>query len=164
MAAEPPVPERPRSTPRAIASLVVLALTSGALACGSAGTVQDPFGGDRGMKQVRIEVWNANWNDATLYAIRGGERRRIGRVGGKSEAEFVVSWATTARMRIEIDLLGGDSCVTRGMVVSPGDHLEIRVPSDLSMDPECVRRRSVSAAPPGLSPLPPPPKTAPARP
>ena len=89
------------------------------------------------MHRVRLAVTNLNWSDATLYVHRGVERRRLGIVTGKGDAELVVRWPTAAALRVEIVLPSGESCLTRETMVRPGERLEVEVPADLSMDPAC---------------------------
>ena len=120
---------------------LVLLLLLWATACAPPGSrAKNPFGGDRGMQLIRIDVTNLNWSDATLHALRGSERVRLGVVNGKGEARYTLDWPSSYPLRIEIDLLGAGSCVTREMQVDPGDHIELQIESDLSMDPGCRRR------------------------
>lgn len=119
----------------------VLLLLAGGLELGACGLlrpdVKNPFDGDRGMRWIRIEVQNHNWSDATLHALRGAERHRLGVVIGKTDARYVMEWPTSMQLRIEIDLLAAESCVTRPLIVDPGDHIELQIASELSLDPDC---------------------------
>jgi hypothetical protein len=121
---------------------LVLALLLGAQACAVPGsTAKNPFDGARGMQQIQIEVLNLNWNDATLHALRGGERHRLGVVHGKGEALYRMDWPMSLPLRIEIDLLASGSCVTRELLVDPGDRVQLQIEPDLSMDPDCRQGR-----------------------
>ncbi|MEJ2538671.1 MAG: hypothetical protein P8188_01600, partial [Gemmatimonadota bacterium] len=98
-----------------------------------------PFSdGGEARQSIEIEVRNMNFNQATLWAVRFGERIRLGIVEGKQDETFRIEWRTSAPMQIEIRLLGGDRCVTRSMTVDPGDALYLEVASDLATDPECT--------------------------
>ena len=119
---------------------LALALLLGAGACGG-GTVADPFR-PPGETQIRIEVTNLNYNDATLHARRGGERHRLGIVTGKSNATYVMSWPLSLPLQVEIDLLAGSSCVTRPLQVDPGDIVQLQIDVELRNDPDCTPIRS----------------------
>ena len=120
--------------PAALA-LVTLAAT----AC--AGTTQsDPFT-DPGDRSIRIDVTNLNFNDATLHAIRGAERHRLGIVSGKGSASYTLGWPLSMPLRIEIDLLAGDACTTRALQVDPGDVIDLQIEMDLRRDPDCYGDR-----------------------
>lgn len=121
--------------------LLATMLAGGSWGCGPASqAARDPFRGDAGMQRLRISVTNLNWNDATLYTFRGNERRRLGTVSGKGDAEYVIDWPTPSTLRIEIRLMAGRSCVTREMHVQPGEQVSLQIASDLSLDPDCRRR------------------------
>lgn len=120
--------------------LLVLSLLLVASACSIFRREQaSPFDGSAGERQVRIDVDNQNFNDATLHAIRGGERHRLGIVVGKTEASFTLDWPMSAEMEIEIDYLASHKCVTPKMFVDPGDILalkleEVRTSAQLRFD------------------------------
>ena len=117
---------------RAALGLVVL-LASGACASGPR-TTADPFTGSgarpaQGDRMIHIEVQNSNFNDATIEARGIGIRRRLGRVGGTRSDEFTLDWRGAGQLYFEIDLLGGGTCVTRGIDVSPGDRVRLVIDS-----------------------------------
>ena len=122
---------------RRLAAVVVLSLTLAG--CGKGyGQAQNPFApaGSRGNDgQVRILVENQNFGDATVHALRGGERIRLGDVVGKSEQRFTVRWNFTLPMEIEVRIRGGGSCRVRPMPVDPGDDVWVRIPSELRATP-----------------------------
>jgi hypothetical protein len=118
---------------RAVLGLAVV-LASGACAAGARSTA-DPFsGGGSGApstqdRSIHIEVQNSNFNDATIEARGIGIRRRLGRVGGSRSDEFTLDWRGAGQLYFEIDLLGGGTCVTRGIDVSPGDRVRLVIDS-----------------------------------
>ena len=118
--------------PLCFAGLVALALT----AC--AHRAEAPFGG--GAESVEIEVRNDNFADATLHALRGGERIRLGIVTGHTARTFQLDWRFSQPLRIEIDLLAGGRCVTRDLQVDPGDELYLRIESQLGSMAACASR------------------------
>jgi hypothetical protein len=125
--------DRCRGLKRAVLALAIV-LVSGACAAGARSTA-DPFsgGGSRTAsvqdRSIRIEVQNSNFNDATIEARGIGVRRRLGRVGGTRSDEFTLDWRGAGQLYFEIDLLGGETCVTRGIDVSPGDRVRLVIDS-----------------------------------
>jgi len=101
----------------------VLLLTS----CSTTPGRGDPFSGGGGREEIRIEVRNLNFSDATLYTIGGGMRRRLGLVLGKHDEAFTVPWRISQPLAIEIDLLAGVTCTTREMMTDPGDIIEVQI-------------------------------------
>ncbi|MCH2466074.1 MAG: hypothetical protein MK237_09250 [Gemmatimonadetes bacterium] len=98
---------------------------------GGGGGGSDPFaGGSRPAPQdIELRVRNLNFNDARLYAVSGGSRRRLGQVSALSDETLKIPWAFTDRLRIEIDLVTGPRCLTREFMVDPGEILELQIES-----------------------------------
>lgn len=98
---------------------------------GGGGGGSDPFaGGSRPTPQdIELRVRNLNFNDARLYAVSGGSRRRLGQVSALSDETLKIPWAFTDRLRIEIDLVTGPRCLTREFMVDPGEILELQIES-----------------------------------
>lgn len=121
-----------RSLARALlAAGVVLAV--GACAAGS-GSARDPFSGsgarsDRGSGQIRIEVENSNFNQATVEARGVGTQRRLGRVSGNSSDRFTLDWRISGPLYFQIDLLGSGTCTTRVLDVSAGEAVRVIIES-----------------------------------
>ncbi|HSG48306.1 MAG TPA: hypothetical protein VLA43_10870 [Longimicrobiales bacterium] len=124
--------------PVRVLSLLLMALVT---ACATAGS---PFTGAEGEREIEIEVLNLNFSDATLHALRMGQRIRLGVVTGKQRETFTVRWPSSLPLQIEIRLLGGERCLTREMPVDPGDQLYLEIPIDLSRGGLCVRRQTQS--------------------
>jgi len=104
----------------------------------SASRVDNPFApaGSRereGNIQVRVE--NLNFGDATVHALRGGERIRLGQVTGKSEKSFTVRWNFSLPLEFQVDLVGGGACGIQPMTVDPGDRIWVRIPPQLGSSP-----------------------------
>ncbi len=117
-----------------------LILLVGLSMVGCAPRLQPAFGSDGGDRTLVLEVSNQNFNEATIYVIRYGDRIRAGNVIGKSRATLRVPWASSAGLRVEIRLLADESCLTREVSASPGDIVAVEVPADLRLDPDCRRR------------------------
>lgn len=123
--------------------LLAAALLLGVAGC-SLFRKDDPpglFGEAGGRSTIQIEVVNLNFLDATLHAFNGSERHRLGIVTGKGQATYTMPWRTSLPLQIEIDLLAGESCVTRSLVTNPGDVVHLQIQTELLRDPDCLRRR-----------------------
>ena len=111
----------------------VLLLTS----CSTVPGQGSPFSGGGVREEIRIEVRNLNFSDATLWAIGGGMRRRLGVVPGKDDAAFTVPWRFSQVLAIEIDLLAGVRCTTQEMIANPGDTIELQIDVELRRSGYC---------------------------
>ena len=90
--------------------------------------------------EVRVEVQNHNFADATVWMlVRDGRRTRLGYVTGKTDAVFTIPWTVPEPMRLEFDLLADVRCVTDQITVDPGDVLELQISVDPASDPQCRR-------------------------
>jgi hypothetical protein len=107
-------------------------------ACGPAGRSggSDPFSGGSGASaerseggRIEIRVRNSNFNEATIYAVRAGSRRRLGRVQGANDQVFRMPWATSNQLQFEVDILGGQDCRTRFVMVDPGQTVMLNIES-----------------------------------
>ena len=117
--------------------LLLLLLSLSATACTA--TARAPFSNETGRGQtIDIEVRNLNFDQATLWVVRLGERSRLGIVEGKQDRTFRIAWRSQAELRIQVQLQGGDRCETRAVQVDPGDVLVMEVASDLVSDPDCT--------------------------
>lgn len=124
---------RRRLTTAAVLGLVVTA-SAACLAQGRA-IGPDPFrgtpaGSSGGPSEITVQVRNSNFNEATIYTVRVGSRRRLGRVQGASDASFKVPWTTSAQLSFEVDILAGGECNTRGIVIEPGQRVLLTIDSN----------------------------------
>jgi hypothetical protein len=125
---------------RPLARLAILIVAMSASGCFRGGAPNPFESGPDGDRSIRIEVRNFNFADATLYALRGAERIRLGVVTGKTDQNFEVPWTVTRPLQIEINLLAGDRCVTRRLTVDPGEVISLQIQVDLFSDPDCASR------------------------
>lgn len=97
-------------------------------------TTRNPFapGSSTREGQVSVTVENQNFGDATIHAVRGGERIRLGNVTGKSNKDFKVRWTFSLPLEFEVHIVGGQDCYVRPMTVDPGDKVYVRIPIELS--------------------------------
>jgi len=114
------------NTKRLLQITAILALTSCAARSGSPDAEWN--GGNETSGEIRIDVLNHNFSDATIWAvIRESSRRRLGVVTGKTDETYVLEWDFTQPLRLEIDLLAGSRCLTRPIDVDPGDILQLEI-------------------------------------
>jgi hypothetical protein len=89
-------------------------------------------------REFTIEVDNNNFHDATVYAVRGGLRLRLGFVSGFRTDTFKFRWSD-GDLRIEIKLLAVGSYYTQVMSVDQGDELQLTIlPSLHTLPPGSV--------------------------
>ncbi len=90
------------------------------------GTARSPLV-DPDEARIHIEVLNRTFEDATIHAVWTGNRRRLGTVLGITTAEYRLSWTHSDVLQLEINLLAGPGCTTRGIVVDPGDIIVVEI-------------------------------------
>lgn len=108
---------------RRLFTLLVLALSGAAIACGSGGRAVRP-----GSEVVTtLEVDNQNFTDMTVYLVNGGQRIRLGRATGKTRATMRLPRGSLTFPR-ELQFMaepagsGGASSTSR-IWVTPGDRV-----------------------------------------
>jgi len=122
---------------RFLRASAVLAVVVGLAACAKAQS-KNPFaapGTGRGDGSIRVRIENQNFGDATVHAIRGGERIRLGQVTGKSEKDFTVRWSFSLPLEFEVHIIGGQGCGVRPLSVDPGDNVWVRIPTHIGATP-----------------------------
>jgi hypothetical protein len=112
---------------RALLAATAITLLAGCATAGT-GASAGPFEEATTDNEIRIEIQNLNFNDATVWAlVQRGERIRLGTVGGKSDAVFNLPWKFSLPLRMEIDMVAGGRCQTEDIQVDPGDSLLLRI-------------------------------------
>jgi len=86
---------------------------------------------------VVVEIQNNNFQDATVYAIREGERQRLGVVIGKTDDAYAIPWRPNFALRLEVRFLGGGACATREILMEPGQRYVLALQPDRRIDQEC---------------------------
>ncbi len=84
--------------------------------------------------EVVVLVDNRNWQDVTIYALRGGLRVRLGTVTSMQTARFVLSTEMTGstRLRLMADPVGSLGTFTsEPLRVEPGDQVQWRLANEL---------------------------------
>jgi hypothetical protein len=133
-----------RLTKAAVLGLVVIASTA-CLAQGRA-IGPDPFRGGSagpsgGSGEIRIQIRNSNFNEATVYAVRVGNRRRLGRVQGATDQQFRMPWPYSAQLHFEVDLLASRGCTTQAVILEPGQRVMLVI--DSSSRPRSSGRNNI---------------------
>jgi len=108
-----------------IAGVVCFGLTACAAASASDGGDVEPSLHD----PVVVEITNQNFYDATLWAVTGARRERLGFVPGNGRATFSFTWVDP-QVRLEIALQGVGSYRTEAITVSAGETLQYTIPPD----------------------------------
>lgn len=124
---------------------VVMGVLLGTSACASANTTGSPFdgsasAGNRAEDPIRVEVRNLNFNDVTIWAIRQGQRVRLGRVTGKTNEIFRIDWNSAIPISFTIDVVGGRACTTSRILVDRNARVWVQVPSNVGLQPCRVGR------------------------
>jgi hypothetical protein len=101
----------------------------------------DPGTGSRTEDPIRIDVQNLNFNDATVWAIRQGQRVRLGRVTGKTDETFTLDWNLALPISFVIDVTGGRECQTGRIGVERNARVWVQIPSNVGMQPCQAGRR-----------------------
>lgn len=107
-----------------------MALLASGCALLPGGNVQPDEFEEETPQELTLEVKNDNFYDATIYAVRPGQRVRIGWVGGFNSGVFTFRWPALD-LSLEISLLSVGSYYTYPLAVEPGDQLELTVLPDL---------------------------------
>ncbi len=114
---------------------VLLALTSCATSAGSREAAR------LGNGEIRIDILNNNFSDATIWVFVGNTQRdRLGTVTGKTEETYVLPWDLSQPLSLEIKLLAGPRCLTRSIDADPGDILQLEIQAVFSETRWCVNR------------------------
>ena len=140
---DPLVDSLARGRSGVLTRIVCLGSLVAAGACGGTGRVVNPFDGTvtGGVEsRIRVEVQNLNFNDATVWGLRGSQRIRIGRVPGKGDREFNVEWNIATAIAFEIDIVASRGCRTRAVPVESGSRVWVTIPSDMGFDCRAGRR------------------------
>jgi hypothetical protein len=113
---------------RSGAVLAALALACSTTTPGTDGGGQQPA---LSVEPASIQVENRYKLDVNVYAVRGGNVVRLGIVTAKSQAQYALSesvLAASTSLRFLVDPVGSAAAyLSDPVLVSPGDHIELRV-------------------------------------
>jgi len=103
-------------------SLLLLALL---VACGlPRGPADDPFRDQEQDGTITLEIRNDDANDARIYTMWNGQRRRIGTVTGFSERSFDIDFRV-GDLRVHADFLAAGEFTSERIEASPGDTIGV---------------------------------------
>ena len=115
--------------------------------CASRNDAASPFdarraAGSTGAEDpIRVEVQNLNFNDVTVWALRGGQRIRLGRVTGKTDQTFRITWNVAVPISFSVDVTGGRSCRSGQVGVDPNAVVWLTIPGAVGQQPCRAGRR-----------------------
>ena len=115
--------------------LGALALMLPAIGCGGGGGTATPepaFEGD--LSQVlTVIITNERLDAADVVLWIDGARQRLGDVRGNRTETFHIPMERSAPVRMTFDIPLGPECVTRDIVLGPGEEIRARIPVNLSV-------------------------------
>lgn len=117
------------SMSKAIPAIAVAVFAAGCALLPGSNVKPDEFD-EEVPEYLSVEVQNDNFYDATIYAVRLGQRIRIGWVGGHTTQTFQFKWPALD-LSFEIALLAIGSYYTYPLPVDAGDELALTVLPDL---------------------------------
>ena len=115
-----------------LATLAVALLTAG---CGGGGGTSAPppaFDGDAS-QALTITIQNQQLDAARVALYINGARQSLGEVRGMQSQTFQVAMERSYPVRMVFDLTLGASCVTRDVVLRPGESIQVTIPVNLQM-------------------------------
>jgi hypothetical protein len=115
-----------------LAALTVTLLAAGCGGGAGTSTPAPPFEGDPS-QVLTVVVRNEQIDMARITLFINSLRRRLGDVRGLGTQTFHVPMDVPASVRLEFDLTLGANCVTRDIVLGPGDVVQAVIPVDLRM-------------------------------
>ena len=96
---------------------------------GTGGRADNPLEEGRAdTEEVELLVRNQNFSQATIYISPEHGSRRLGTVGGKSDATFKFPWHLP-HIQLRVKFLAGREFLTETLAVSPDDLLELLLPA-----------------------------------
>lgn len=128
--------------------LLSFAVTLTLFGCGGGGAgTPNPFdpssiaGSSPSEDPIQIDVQNNNFNDVTIWAIRSGQRIRLGRVTGKTDQRFRIPWNPAIPIYFSIDVVGGRGCTSNSLPVEPNARVWLMLPANIGLQPCQAGRR-----------------------
>lgn len=126
-----------------VATLALTAATACAHSGRPIGTAGDEEGAHAARESATLEVANHNWNDMTVYAVRGGMRYRLGIVVSMGKKLFEIPiHAIVGRngLRLEADPIGPrDTYLSPPIMVGFGERVRWELENNLSLSTYSVR-------------------------
>lgn len=126
----------PRLRPRPVPAWTLVCLLAVVLTAPGCGTSQDEprWGTDlRGRRsaELTLRVENRQLSEATLYALSGADRLRLGTVNSMAVSRIRVPWRGFGTLQVEINILGGGRFVTAPLDAGEGYTLNLTIADPL---------------------------------
>lgn len=83
---------------------------------------------ESGEEVIELLIRNNNFSQATIYLAPEFGTRRLGIVGGKSDATLKFKWHLP-HIQLRVRFLAGSEILTDRLAVSPDDLLELQLPA-----------------------------------
>ena len=110
-----------------LAAVLIPLFTAGCFLRSDRGDTNPFQGRDRSGPMV-LEVMNDNFNDARIYTLWNGNRRRIGTVIGKTQGSFEIP-VGHGDLRVQVDFIAAGGFITDPLTVWPGEVVQLVIPS-----------------------------------
>ena len=112
-----------------LAAVLIPLLTSGCF-LRSDRADSNPFQGQARDRSgpMTLEVLNDHFNDARIYTLWNGNRRRIGTVIGKTQESFEIP-VGHGDLRVQVDFIAAGGFTTDPITVWPGEVVQLVIPS-----------------------------------
>ena len=108
--------------------LLALALL-GTTACG--GRTRNPFDQSPAAQGIlSIFMENQGFNDVRVHAITAAGSRSLGSVGGNTFQRATLDWRRLDQISFRIEVLAGRTYTTHALAASPGDRIELIIPTN----------------------------------
>jgi len=126
---------------------IPLALAVALAGCGGGAAGHNPFdpssipNASPSEDPIQIDIQNSNFNDVTIWAMRSGQRIRLGRVTGKTDQRFRIAWNAAIPISFSVDVVGGRGCRSNSLAVEPNARVWLVVPANMGLQPCQAGRR-----------------------
>lgn len=123
----------------------VMVVLAGACAPSTGSTAYAPELDGAGPEETTVRVENNNWDNMTVYVVRGSTRHRLGMVTSMNTEMFRIPPAFmsgTEAVRLVADPIGSpNTYVTPSVQVSPGEQIEFDIENHLAISSVSVWSR-----------------------
>ena len=82
---------------------------------------------------VQLTVKNEQRTEAVIWVLIDGSRQRLGQVRAYDEGTFLIPMDRTRMLRMEFQIYGGPTCLTREVSRQPGQSASYTIPTDIRL-------------------------------
>ena len=115
---------------RSVFGIAIIAIIGAACGGSVVPVPPEPFSGDPSTV-LTIEIQNQQLEDARIYLIVDGQRERLGSLRGNQTKTFYHPMDGLRSVHMEFDITLGPRCVSRDVMLGPGDDISAMIPSML---------------------------------